>query len=64
LLLWQLIRFEMSSWRLADRAPTYLSTPLWLPRLALVLGAAALCFTLVRTVLADIRKLRWSRDAP
>ncbi len=32
-LLWQLIRFEMSSWRFDDHAPTYLATPLWLPRL-------------------------------
>src|ERR1700694_4639020 len=43
LLLWQLVRFELSSWRFGDRAPTYLATPLWLPRLAMVLRAAALC---------------------
>src|SRR5215475_14764169 len=32
LLLWQLVRFEMSSYRFADRAPTYLATPLWIPQ--------------------------------
>ena len=58
LLFWQLVRFELSSWRLADRAPTYLSTPLWLPRVVLVIGGAALCFSVLRTLLADIRRLR------
>jgi len=58
LLLWQLVRLEMSSWRFGDRAPTYLATPLWLPRLAMVLGAAALCFSVLRTLAADFRTLR------
>src|SRR5580698_10467238 len=31
LLLWQLARFEISSFRFGDRAPTYLATPLWIP---------------------------------
>ena len=62
LLLWQLVRFELSSWRLADRAPTYLATPLWLPRVVMPLGAAALCLSVLRTLLVDIRKLRWSRE--
>src|SRR6267154_471846 len=34
LLLWQLIKFEISSWRFDDHAPTYLATPLWIPRVA------------------------------
>jgi TRAP-type transport system small permease protein len=58
LLFWQLVRFEMSSWRFGDRAPTYLATPLWIPRLAMALGAAALCFSVLRTLAADARKLR------
>jgi TRAP-type C4-dicarboxylate transport system permease small subunit len=58
LLLWQLVRFEMSSWRFGDRAPTYLGTPLWLPRLAMPFGAAALCFSVLRTLAADARRLR------
>jgi TRAP-type C4-dicarboxylate transport system permease small subunit len=58
LLFWQLVKFEISSWRFGDRAPTYLATPLWIPRLAMVIGAAALCFSVLRTIAADVRKLR------
>jgi TRAP-type C4-dicarboxylate transport system permease small subunit len=60
-LLWQLIRFEMSSWRFDDHAPTYLATPLWIPRLAMVVGAAALLFSMVRTLAADIARLKQSK---
>jgi TRAP-type C4-dicarboxylate transport system permease small subunit len=59
-LLWQLIRFEMSSWRFDDHAPTYLATPLWIPRLAMVIGAAALLFSMTRTLVADIVRLKRS----
>ena len=58
LLAWQLTRFELSSWRFDDHAPTYLGTPLWLPRAAMLFGTAALCVTMLRSVLADIRRLR------
>ena len=58
LLFWQLVRFEFSSYRFADRAPTYLGTPLWIPQLVMMFGAAALCFSVVRTLAADIAKLR------
>lgn len=58
LLTWQLVRFEIASWRFDDHAPTYLATPLWLPRAAMLLGTAALCVTVLRTLLADIRRLR------
>src|SRR5580704_3728515 len=44
LLLWQLARFELSSFRFHDRAPTYL--------------AAALCFSMARTLAADVARLR------
>jgi len=60
-LLWQLIRFEMSSWRFDDHAPTYLATPLWIPRLAMVAGAAALLSSMARTLVADIARLKRSR---
>src|SRR5215472_5181475 len=40
LLLWQLIRFQISSFRFGDQAPTYLATPLWIPRIAMLVGAA------------------------
>jgi TRAP-type C4-dicarboxylate transport system permease small subunit len=58
LLTWQFVRFEMSSWRFGDHAPTYLNTPLWLPRLAMPLGMAALCFALLRTIIFDVQRLR------
>ena len=58
ILLWHFIRLEFSSYRFGERAPTYLETPLWLPRLAMAVGAAALCFSIVRTFLAHVRRLR------
>jgi TRAP-type transport system small permease protein len=61
-LLWQLIRFEMSSWRFGDRAPTYLATPLWIPRFAMAAGAAALCFSVLRTLIVDVGKLRGAHE--
>jgi TRAP-type C4-dicarboxylate transport system permease small subunit len=58
LLLWHYIKLELSSWRYGERAPTYLETPLWLPRLVMAIGAAALCLAVLRTVLMHIRRLR------
>src|SRR5271169_1865712 len=58
LLLWQLAQFEISSFRFGDRAPTYLATPLWMPQVVMMLGAAALCFSMLRTLAADIARLR------
>lgn len=63
LLLWQLIRFEIASWRFDDHAPTYLGTPLWIPRAAMLVGSAALCFSMLRTLFADIRRIRDMRRA-
>ena len=58
LLFWQLIRFQISSFRFGDQAPTYLATPLWIPRIAMLVGAAALCFSMMRTLAADIGIVR------
>ena len=58
LLLWQLIKLELSSYRFGERAPTYLETPLWVPRLAMAIGVAALLFAIVRTFLAHVRRFR------
>ena len=58
LLLWQLVRFEMTSYRFGDHAPTYLATPLWIPQAAMLLGAAAMCFAMVRTLAANIARMR------
>jgi len=62
LLLWQLIRFELTSYRFDDHAPTYLATPLWVPQAVMMLGAAALCFSMVRTLAADVARLRAHGD--
>jgi TRAP-type C4-dicarboxylate transport system permease small subunit len=58
LLAWQFVRLELSSWRFGDVAPSYLATPLWLPRLPMALGMIALCFSLCRTLIAEARTLR------
>ena len=62
LLAWQFVRLEMSSWRFGDVAPTYLSTPLWLPQLSMALGMIALCFSLCRTLIAEAKRLRLLTD--
>jgi TRAP-type C4-dicarboxylate transport system permease small subunit len=58
LLLWQLARFEITSYRFGDHAPTYLATPLWIPQAVMVLGAAAMCFSMVRTLAAHVSRVR------
>lgn len=58
LLLWHFIKLELSSYRFGERAPTYLETPLWIPRLAMAIGAAALCFSIIKTFLAHVRRFR------
>jgi TRAP-type transport system small permease protein len=63
-LVWQLGRLEITSWRFEDQAPTYLATPLWIPRFAMVAGAAALLFAVARTLAADIARLCACGDAP
>jgi len=63
LLLWQLVRFEITSWRFDDHAPTYLATPLWIPRAAMLIGVAALCASVLRTLFADIWKVANGNDS-
>ena len=58
LIAWQFIRLEMSSWRFGGVTPSYLSTPLWLPQLPMALGMIALCFSLCRSLIAEIKRLR------
>ena len=58
LLLWHFIRLELSSWRFGERAPTYLETPLWIPRLAMAIGVAVLLFSIARTFLAHVKRFR------
>jgi len=58
ILLWHFVRLELSSYRFGEKAPTFLETPLWIPRLAMTIGVAALCFSIVRTFLAHVRRYR------
>jgi TRAP-type C4-dicarboxylate transport system permease small subunit len=64
ILVWQYVGLVRSSWRFDQRAPTFLETPLWIPRLLLVLGMSALCLALLRSLAADIGRLRplWSGE--
>ncbi|MBR0710593.1 TRAP transporter small permease [Bradyrhizobium liaoningense] len=57
LLLWQLVRLVLRSFDGGDFAATILGTPLWIPQLTMPLGTAALCYSLIRTLRADIRWL-------
>ena len=56
ILLWHFIRLELTSYRFGERAPTFLETPLWIPRLAMAIGVAALLFAIVRTFIAHVRR--------
>ena len=41
----QLLKLERSSYRFGEKAPTYLETPLWIPRLAMAFPFYLLPFT-------------------
>jgi TRAP-type C4-dicarboxylate transport system permease small subunit len=60
LIAWQLTRVVLNSWRSEDVAPTPLQTPLWLPQTTMAIGMLLLCFALINTILAKIRRLRGS----
>ncbi|MEJ0074600.1 MAG: TRAP transporter small permease [Alphaproteobacteria bacterium] len=63
LLFWHYVRLELSSYRFGERAPTMLETPLWIPRLVMAIGTAALCLAVVRTIMLHIRRLRSAGSA-
>ena len=62
IVLWQLVRLEWITWNSGDTAATWLMTPLWLPRLPMVLGMLALVITLGKSIIADIRNVQSVRD--
>jgi TRAP-type C4-dicarboxylate transport system permease small subunit len=55
---WQLIRFEIGTWRSGDVAPTLLATPLWVPRLAMGIGTSVVCLTLIKSIAVKVQRLR------
>jgi hypothetical protein len=40
-----------------------LETPLWIPRLVMATGTAALCLAVVRTIMLHVRRLRAAGSA-
>jgi TRAP-type C4-dicarboxylate transport system permease small subunit len=62
IMVWQFYRMQMTSYRFGERAPTFLETPLWIPRMAMLIGAIALCFSITRTFLAHVRRFRALKD--
>ncbi len=61
LLIWQLTRFVMQSWRSEDAAPTMLATPLWIPQAVMPLGALAAAVALVRALAGNVRRFLAAR---
>lgn len=57
LLVWQLSRFVLQTWRAEDVAPTLLATPLWIPQTLMPLGALAASVSLARSLAGNVRRL-------
>jgi TRAP-type C4-dicarboxylate transport system permease small subunit len=62
-LLFELVRFEWITYGSGDVAATSLMTPQWMPRLVMPIGALVLAWALLRTVLADWRRVRAAANA-
>jgi TRAP-type C4-dicarboxylate transport system permease small subunit len=54
---WYFLQFVMSSYRREAMASTVLSTPLWIPETAMIVGATMLLIVLGKSVVADFRKV-------
>jgi TRAP-type C4-dicarboxylate transport system permease small subunit len=57
-LIWQLWRLVYRSLASSVTAPTLLGTPVWIPQAVMLIGVAALIYSLVRVLLAHGRALR------
>jgi TRAP-type C4-dicarboxylate transport system permease small subunit len=60
LLVWQLTRFVLQSWRSEDVAMTLLATPLWIPQALMPIGALAASVSLARSLMGNVRRFRAS----
>jgi TRAP-type C4-dicarboxylate transport system permease small subunit len=58
ILLWQLSRFVMESYRSGDEAETLLGTPLWIPQAVMPIGILAAIISLARSMLGNWRRFR------
>jgi TRAP-type C4-dicarboxylate transport system permease small subunit len=56
LLVWQLSRFVLQTWRAEDVAPTLLATPLWVPQTLMPLGALTASISLTRSLIGNVRR--------
>jgi TRAP-type C4-dicarboxylate transport system permease small subunit len=57
LLVWQLTRLTLQSYRSGDVAPTVLATPLWIPQALMPLGCVALSITLLRAIRMSLHRI-------
>jgi TRAP-type C4-dicarboxylate transport system permease small subunit len=62
ILLWQLTRFVLQTWRAEDVAPTLLATPLWIPQALMPIGTLAVIVSLLRSTLGNVRRCIAARD--
>lgn len=56
ILLWQLTRYVVQSWRSGDVAPTLLATPLWIPQTLMPIGTLAVSVSLLRSAALNLRR--------
>jgi TRAP-type C4-dicarboxylate transport system permease small subunit len=54
---WYFLQFVMSSYRREAMASTVLSTPLWIPESAMIVGATLLLVMLGKAIVEDVRKI-------
>jgi TRAP-type transport system small permease protein len=57
-LVWQLTRFAMQSYRSEDAAPTLLATPLWIPQAIMPIGMVAVTASLLRAAWGNWQRFR------
>lgn len=55
-LIWQLTRYVLQSWRSGDVAPTLLATPLWIPQALMPIGSAIVAVSLLRSAALNFRR--------
>jgi TRAP-type C4-dicarboxylate transport system permease small subunit len=58
IMVWQLTRLVLASYRTQDVAMTLLATPLWIPQATMPIGALAASIALVRSLLGNVRRFQ------
>ena len=56
LLVWQLTRFTIQSWRSEDVSIGFLATPLWIPQALMPIGALGASVSLARSLAGNVRR--------